>query len=165
MRALHLALVTAVLFTMPAWGQRWSSPPPNHGPQEYHGDPHPYDQNRHFADRDGHPDAPHVDKNRWVGHDGGRGDERYRIDQPFVHGRFDGGFGREHMWRLAGGGPRRFHFGNWYWSVAPADMAFCDGWMWDMDNILIYEDPDHAGWYLAYNSRLRTYVHVQYLGN
>lgn len=165
MRSPQIILAALLMATLPAWADHRPAPPPAHGPGEYRGEPRQADPQRNFSDRGGHPNAPHVDKRTWVGHDGGRDDARYRMDQPWSHGRFGGGFGPGHVWRLGGGGVNRFWFGGWFWSVAPADAIYCDGWLWNMDNIIIYEDPDHAGYYLAYNVRLGTYVHVLYLGN
>ena len=57
-----------------------------------------------------------------------------------------------------------FLYDNSDWVVAPYDLDRCRDWEWDRDQVYVYDDDHHPGWYLLFNARLGRYVHVEYFG-
>ena len=110
--------------------------------------------------------TPHVNNNQWYGHDRPN-DKRYHLDHPFEHGRFDH-FGPSYRYNVVRIDPNLHRFwlpGGYYFDIAAWDWALASGWCWTCANdFVVYEDPDHPGWYLLYNLMTGAFVHVMYMG-
>jgi hypothetical protein len=143
---------------------RGEEKPPTTQAQNHEGNTPQNDMRRSYRDQPGHPAAPHVHANndQWVGNRAG--DAHYHLAHPWEHGHFPGTIGAHQVWRLHGGGPNRFAIGGYFFEVAPYDVPDCADWNWNDDDIILYDDSDDPGWYLAYDVRLGTYCHVMYLG-
>lgn len=147
-------------------GDAHFAPPPVHGPA-----PAPRGQARAapvLAERGPRPEAarPRVEHEHWIGHEMGPQDRRFHLEHPFASGRYGGPIGHDHAYRLRGwdGPHHRFWVSGAFFGVAPWEVGYVADWDWASDDVVLYDDPDHPGWYLAYNVRLGTYVHIQYEG-
>ena len=112
--------------------------------------------------RDAEDRRPQSDRGHWNQPRYDRDD--FEREPAWQHGRFPRGTGPRFVWQLRGGNRARFNVGGVYFSLLAADYRDADDWYWDHDRIVIYDDFDHDGWYLAYNVRLGAYLHVRYLG-
>jgi hypothetical protein len=111
-------------------------------------------------------ETPHVNHNTWYGHEAPN-DARFHLDHPFEHGHFTR-FGPSYRYNVVRIDPANHYFwlpDGFYFQVAAWDWAIAEDWCWDCgDDFVIYEDPDHPGWYLCYNVMTGQYVHVIYMG-
>ena len=135
MKRILSSLGVLALAFLPVVAQReHAAPPPERGPEPSHGAAPAHKMPEHATRQN----APHVDEHgNWIGHDTGPNDVHYHLDHPWAHGHFSGGFGPQHVFHLAGGGPSRFWFNGFYFSVAPYDLAFCSDWNWTGDDVVI----------------------------
>jgi hypothetical protein len=108
---------------------------------------------------------PHVENDQWYGHDDR--DDRYRVARPYERGHFEH-FGRDYRYRVERVDRDHHEFwfpGGFYFQIAAWDWPVATDWCWNCgDNFVVYEDPDHPGWYLVYDTDTGEYVHAQYMG-
>ena len=90
--------------------------------------------------------------------------ERIRPGRAYPHGRYDHVrevfVARRFDYRTR----HIFLYDNSDWVVAQYDLDRCRDWQWDRDQVYVYDDDHHPGWYLLFNARLGRYVHVEYFG-
>lgn len=82
----------------------------------------------------------------------------------YKHGRYEG---VRHTWRVRTFEVRRRQVilvDRSTWVIASYDIPRCRDWAWDRDEVYVYDDDRHPGWYLLFNSRLGRYVHVEFFG-
>jgi hypothetical protein len=176
---LVLALAAVVAFATNAQhggrahggGAQHANPPrANNGriPQAPEPRKEPHTQREVERDAGGHlNEVPHVRNDHWYGHEA-PDDKRFHVDHPFEHGRFER-FGPSYRYRALRVDPdhHRFWFpGGFFFEIADWDWHEAADWCWTCgDDFVVYEDPDHPGWYLVYNVHTGVYVHAQYLGS
>jgi hypothetical protein len=110
--------------------------------------------------------TPHVNNNTWYGH-AKPNDARFHLDHPWEHGRFEH-IGPSYRYNIVRIDPNLHRFwlpNGYYFDIAAWDWALAQDWCWTCgDDFVVYEDPDHPGWYLLYNLMTGAFVHVMYMG-
>jgi len=132
------------------------TPPPPHAPREVEKGP------------DGRViEHPHVNNDHWYGH-AAVDDRRFHLDHPFPHGHFQR-FGPTYRYNVVRVDVHAHRFwlpGGFFFEIAAWDWAEAASWCWNCgSDFVVYEDPDHPGWYLVYDTQTGVYVHAQYLGS
>jgi hypothetical protein len=134
-------------------------PPPTHNAANIH----PEGEQK----SDGRMDnRQHVSNDTWYGHPAAD-DKRFKLSHPYEHGRFEnvGPSFTFNVLRVDNGHHRFWFSGGFGFEVAAWDWGLTSDWCWNCgDNFVVYDDPDHPGWYLLYNMDTGVYVHVQYIG-
>jgi len=90
--------------------------------------------------------------------------DRYRPGRAFPYGRYEHVRGSYRSVSIDIRTRRVILVDRSTWVVAPYDIRNCQDWQWDRDDVYVYDDDSHPGWYLFYNSRLGRYAHVEFFG-